>query len=263
VGRFIILIFLFVFANASSVLNISYFPLNDKIDILFSLDKPFNGKIISLSQNSYKITNINLDRIEQKKFPNSVNIIISPLDENSINLKLNYKKPLNIKASVTAKGYGLRIRILGLNKSQPNKTNNQNIDNLNTLNTNNSFNFINYMMVIAILIFLIIILIYVKKKTLQKLPKSLQEDNYKVLYQKMIDPKNRIVMIEIFNKRYLLLLGDKNNILLDNFSKETQEDLQNVSSQNEFGQLIDERLKNEDKINFIKNASKLKETDEF
>jgi flagellar biogenesis protein FliO len=263
VGRFIILFFLFVFANASSVLNISYFPLNNKIDILFSLDKPFNGKIMSLSQNSYKITNINLNRIEQKKFPNNLNIIISPLDENSINLKLNYKKSLNIKASVTAKGYGLRIRIIGLkNKKSILKTKDIQNQNLSNLNVNNSFNYINYIMVIAILIFLIIILFYIKKKTLQKLPKSLQQDNYKVLYQKMIDPKNRLVMIEVFDKRYLLLLGDKNNILLDDFSKESQEDLKDISSQNEFGKLLDEKL-DDDRLNFIKNASKLKENDEF
>ena len=262
-GRFIVLIFLFIFANASSILNISYFPLNNKVDILFSLDKPFSGKITSLSQNSYKITNINLDRIEQKKFKNSLNVIISPLDENSINLKLNYNKPLNIKASITAKGYGLRIRILGLETKKPitliQNTNKQNISNLGE---NNSFNYINYIIVIAILIFLIIILIYIKKKTLQKLPKSLQQDNYKVLYQKMIDPKNRLVMIEVFDKRYLLLLGDKNNILLDNFSKEAQEDLKDISTQNEFGKLLDEKL-DDNTINFIKNASKLKENNEF
>jgi flagellar biogenesis protein FliO len=257
VGRFIILLSLFVFANASSVLNISYFPLNNKVDILFSLDKPFNGKIISLSKNSYKITNINLNRIEQKKFQNSLNVIISPLDENSINLKVNYKRALTIKASVTAKGYGLRIRIMGL--ENPKSIQNQNINNLNT---NDSFNYINYIIVIAILIFLIIILLYVKKKTLQKLPKALQQDKYKILYQKMIDPKNRLVMIEVFDKRYLLLLGDKNNILLDNFSKESQEDLKDISSQNEFGKLLDEKL-DDDRLNFIKNASKLKENDEF
>jgi hypothetical protein len=69
-------------------------------------------------------------------------------------------------------------------------------------------------------------------------------------------------MIEVFDKRYLLLLGDKNNILLDNFSKESQEDLKDISSQNEFGKLLDEKL-DDDRLNFIKNASKLKENDEF
>jgi len=260
-GRFIILILFFVFANASSVLNVSYFPLNSKIDILFSLDKPFNGKIISLSNNDYKITNINLDRIEQKKFKDNLNVIISPYDNNSVELKLNYSKPLHIKASVTAKGYGLRIRILGLETKQP-VTQTTNNTNLNSLTQNSSFNYINYILVIAILIFLIIILLYVKKKTLQKLPKSLQQDNYKVLYQKMIDPKNRLVMIEVFNKRYLLLLGDKNNLLLDNFSQEAQQDLKDISSQNEFGKLLDEKL-DENTMNFIKNASKLKENNEL
>jgi len=261
-GKFIILLYLAITAYASSILNISYFPLNNKIDILFSLDKPFNGKIISLSQNEYKITNISLDRIEQKKFKNSLNVIISPFDENSIDLKLNYKTPLKIKASITAKGYGLRIRILGLEPKSTPLTQTTNEQNINNLTQNSDFNYTNYIIVIAILIFLIIILLYVKKKTLQKLPKSLQQDNYKVLYQKMIDPKNRLVMIEVFNKRYLLLLGDKNNLLLDNFSQEAQQDLKDISSQSEFGKLLDEKL-DENTLNFLKNASKLKENDEF
>jgi len=78
----------------------------------------------------------------------------------------------------------------------------------------------------------------------------------------MIDPKNRLVMIEVFNKRYLLLLGDKNNLLLDNFSQEVQQDLKDISSQSEFGKLLDEKL-DENTLNFLKNASKLKENDEF
>jgi flagellar biogenesis protein FliO len=256
--RIIILLSLFLFANASSILNISYFPVDNRVDVLFSLDEPFKGKVIYLSENNYKITNVSLNRIEQKKFKH-LNIIISPIDENSVNLKLNYKKPLTIKPSVTTKGYGLRIRILGLAKTSITKS-----KQINTLNKDINFNYVNYIIVIAILIFLIIILIYVKKKTLNKLPKSLQNDNYKVLYQKIIDPKNRIVMIEVFNKRYLLLLGEKNNLLLDNFSnsQDKQKELKDISSQNDFGKLLDEKL-DDDRINFLKNASKLKENDEF
>jgi len=266
VGRFIILLLFIVFANASNVLNISYFSSTNKMDILFSLDTPFKGKIVSLSRNSYKITNINLDRIEHKKFK-KLDIVISPLDTNSINLKLNYNKTLNVQASITAKGYGLRIRILGL-KTENQKTSTQNINsnNLSQVEKSGSFNYFNYIMVILILVFLILVLLYVKKKTLEKLPTSLKQDNYKVLYQKMIDPKNRILMIELFNKRYLLLLGNNNNILLDNFSEnnsKTQEELEDISSQSEFDKMISKELKQETKNKFVQNASNLKENNEF
>jgi flagellar biogenesis protein FliO len=97
----------------------------------------------------------------------------------------------------------------------------------------------------------------IKKKTLQKLPASLQKDGYKVLYQKMIDPKNRLVLIEVFGKRYLLLLGEKNNILLDNFSSQNQEELKDISSQKSFEHLLDEKLDDD----YIKKASELKDFD--
>jgi len=258
-GRFIIILFFVVFSYASNILNINYFPSNKKVDILFSLDEPFKGKISIIGQNDYKITGIYFNKTEQKKFPNGLNVIISPFDTNSVEVRILYKKALKVKASVTSKGYGLQLRILGIDiiTNQPEYIK-QNTKEDIVPQMNNSFNMINYIIVIIILIILIIILLIIKKKTLQKLPKSLQNDNYKLLYQKMIDPKNKIVLIEIFDKRYLLLLGDKNNILLDNFSKNNQEELKDISSQNKFDSLLEEKLNEDD---FIKKASELKDID--
>jgi len=252
-GRFIIVLLFVVFSYGSNVLNISYFPSNDKIDILFSLDSPFKGKISMINQNDYKIDGVSLHRIEQKKFGNGLNVVISGFDKNSIELKIVYSKNIKIKASLTAKGYGLRIRLLNI-KTITN--NNVKINNNKIVKDEVGFNVINYIIVIIILIILIIILLIIKKKTLQKLPKELQKDNYKLLYQKMIDPKNRIVLIEIFDKRYLLLLGEKNNLLLDNFSSAHQDELKEISSQNRFDSLLEEKLQEDE---FIKKASELKD----
>jgi flagellar biogenesis protein FliO len=258
--RFIIVLFMVVFSYGSQILNISYFPSNDKIDVLFSLDEPFKGKISLIKENNYKITNLTLNRIEQKKFSNGLNLIISGIDNKSVELKIVYDKKINIKASITAKGYGLRLRLLGLKqvKDKPEYKLNNKANDIPTNNITDGFNFVNYIIVIIILIILIIVLLIIKKKAIQKLPESLQKDNYKLLYQKMIDPKNRIVLIEVFNKRYLLLLGDKNNILLDNFSSQNQEELKDISSQNQFDSLLEEKLKEDD---YIKKASELKDLD--
>ena len=256
-GRFIIFLFFVVFSYGSNILNISYFPSNDKIDILFSLDEPFKGKIALINQNDYKISGVSLNRIEQKKFKNGLNVVISGYDKNSIELKIVYDKNVKIKASLTAKGYGLRLRLLGITPTSKNVTTHNIVNNSQSMNSD-GFNFINYIIVIIILIILIIILLIIKKKTLQKLPTNLQKDGYKLLYQKMIDPKNRIVLIELFEKRYLLLLGDKNNILLDNFSQQNQEELKDISTQNGFDSLLEKKLK-EDEI--IQKASKLKDLD--
>ncbi|RUM56769.1 MAG: hypothetical protein DSY40_01730, partial [Nautilia sp.] len=107
--RILLLFFLFVFVNASNIINVTYFTLNNKIDILFSFDTPFKGKIKYISPNSYEITQVSFNRMEHKKIKN-LDILITPIDENSIEIKFKYNKKLKINASITAKGYGLRIR---------------------------------------------------------------------------------------------------------------------------------------------------------
>ena len=250
-GRFIIILLFIVTGYANNIINVSYFPNNDKIDILFSLDTPFKGKVEKIENNDYKIDNVFINRIEQKKFKNGLNLIISPLDKNSVEIKINYNLSLKIKASLTAKGYGLRIRIYGF--KQQIQTVNMNLQQTPAPD----FNYINYIIMIFILIILIVVLFIVKKKMQQKLPTKLQKDGYKVLYQKMIDPKNRLLMIEIFEKRYLLLLGDKNNILLDKFSD--NEELNEISSQNEFDGLLNNKMKDDIKDTYLSNASKIRE----
>jgi len=256
--RFIIVILFSVFSYGGKIINISYFPSNDKIDILFSLDEPFKGKILLLSENDYKIDGVYINRIEQKKFKD-INIIISAYNKNSVELKMLYKKKLNIQPAITAKGYGLRVRITGFKSGLKTKNSDLLFKNSSSKVQSNDFNIINYLIVIVILIILIIILFIVKKKTMQKLPASLQKDDYKMLYQKMIDTKNKIVLIEIFDEKYLLLMGQNSNILLRRFSDENKTELQDISSQNGFEQLLDEKL---DKT-YIEKASKLKDLDEI
>ena len=247
--RVIILCMFALSIYAGEIINISYFPSKDKVDVLFSLDEPFKGKISLIDKNSYKISNIFLNRIEHKKFE-QLEVIVSMLEKDSIEFKIIYPTKLQIKASVTAKGYGLRLRILGI-KSYANST-------LQLPQTQvRNFDIINYIGVILILIVLIVVLLIIKKRTLSKLPPSLQKDDYKMLYQKMIDTKNKIVLIEVFKKRYLLLLGANNNILLDNFSTQYQEELKDISSQNKFESLLDEKLESD----YIQKASRLKDID--
>jgi len=254
-GRLVIILFLIMFSYGSQILNISYFPTNSKVDVLFSLDNPFKGKISLIDKNNYKISGISFNRIEQKKFNQNLNIIISGVDNDNINIKIVSKYNIKIQPSVTAKGYGLRLRLTGIPKVVE-----QHKEEIVTkkFQTNNDrgFDFVNYIIVIIILLILMVILLIVKKKALQKLPNSFKDDKYNMLYQKYIDPKNRIVLIELFDKKYLLLLGDKNNVLLDNFSQTHQEDLQEISSQNGFDSLLETKLNEE---NFIEKASKLKE----
>ena len=142
-GKLIIILFFVIVGYASQILNISYFPTNSKVDILFSLDNPFKGKIALIGKNDYKITGITFNRIEQKKFDKNLNVIISGIDNNSVEVKIVSKYKIKIQPSVTAKGYGLRLRLVGFPAKKTNEmlTTNQ---PANLVEDNNGFNFINY-----------------------------------------------------------------------------------------------------------------------
>ncbi|NPA55285.1 MAG: FliO/MopB family protein [Epsilonproteobacteria bacterium] len=255
VRQIVLLSLIVVVSFASKIINISYFPGNAKVDVLFSLDEPFRGKITQIRPNDYKITGVSIDRIEQKKINDNLTLIISDLDLNSVEFRIITDNVVKLQASLTAKGYGLRLRVLGVqihNQALPNQA-------LVTPQSKPMFNMMNYLAVIGILIVLIIILLILKKRNIQNLPKEFREDNYKVLYQRMIDPKNKIVLIEVFGRRYLLLLGDKNNILLDDFSKTHQEELMDISSTKGFDKLLEQNLQAGDE--FIQKATRLKDLD--
>jgi len=264
-GRLVFYLFLVVYGYSSQILNISYFGSNGKLDILFSLDEPFKGKVSSIKENDYQISGISFNRIEQKKFKHLV-LIVSPIDKNRIELKIFYKKRVKIKASVTAKGYGLRIRLLDIEEFAPKQINSFQ----KSESTKEGFSYLNYFLVLLILIILIIVLIFVKKQAVENLPVEFKKkDGYKLIYQKMIDHKNKLVMIEFLDVRYLLLMGENNTILLEKYFKGTNGEFDTFFMQDRFETLFQERLKesnlesNKKENNFIENATKLKDENEI
>jgi len=239
--KIILILFGIILAYSNSILNVSYKNNNQSIDILFSLDKPFKGKISIIGENSYKITGLTFNRVEQKRFKNGVNIIISQIGKDSVNIRIVYNQKLSLKAAILSKGYILKLSIHGIKniKKQPQIA--QETDN-------NSYIFY---IIIAIAFVIILVLILYRK---QKKPQT--KKGYKVLYEKHIDNKNKVVMIEVFKKRYLILMGENNNLLLDNFEINKINDINQIDLDN----LVAEKL-NEDE--FIKKASKLKDINEI
>ena len=96
---------------------------------------------------------------------------------------------------------------------------------------------------------------FIKRKTLN-FPK-LKED-MKVLAQKPVDAKNKIVLFEYQNRKYLMLIGNT-NVLLDVFT----DDITVPKNEVQFDEMLKLSKKYDTIEKYIQNAEKLKEIDEI
>ncbi len=180
-----------------------------------------------------------------------------------------------LKASKTADAYGLRLRFVKKStldnvaqiKRQAIQANEQNekiFPNLPTKQDQNISS--NYYTVIIILILAIVVMLVIKNKmnktqssathpssswlfknSTPKAPKvaikenapkstpSKADNGVTIRFQKQLDERNSVVMIDFQEFSYLLLIGQSNNILLDRFKENTP------TSQDEFESLLQEK----------------------
>jgi len=248
-----LIIFLFgAFLFGASLINVNFFPQKNKLDILLSFDAKFNGKIIEKSKNNFLITNVFSIKSFDKKFNNFFikEIKISP-SNNGILLKLSTNTKYKTSVALTPDGYGLRFRIINAN---PVEVKTQNIK----FGNESELDYISYIIGLSILIILALALYIFRKKIVTKLP---AKGKLNILFQRPIDAKNKVALIEFNNRKYLVLVGNS-NILLDVFD----ENMVNISTNRDF----DEYLKSNEEVTkkfdsfreYIENAEKLKEIDE-
>jgi len=247
-----LIIFLSVFLFSANLINVNFFPQKSKLDILLSLDNKFNGKIVEKNKNIFLITNVYTIKSFNKKFDNFFikEIKISP-SNNGILLELTTNINYKISVALTPDGYGLRFRILNTKRAEV-KTQNLKFANDSRLDL------VSYFISIAILIILAIALWLFRKKIIKKLP---AKGNLNILFQKPIDAKNKIALIEFNNRKYLVIVGNS-NILLDVFD----ENMINISTNKKFDAYLKSNQEITKKLDsfreYIENAEKLKEIDE-
>ena len=249
----IVLIFFSVWLFGANLINVNFFENKNKIDILFSLDDTFKGKVKQISKNSYLITNISTDRVVQKEFNNNFlnSIIISP-DGNNVKIDITTQNKIKISVATTPDGYGVRFRIMNATPVKNEKV--MTLQNMTSKETK-SLDFISYIVGLVVLFILAVVLWFLKKKAVH-LPK-LKED-MKVLAQKPIDAKNKVVLFEYQKRKYLMLIGNT-NVLLDVFVN----DIAVPKNEVEFDEMLKLNQKYDTQINkYIKNAEKLKDFDE-
>ena len=246
---------------ASKILSYNIYDRTDRVDVMITFDTPYDG-VIKQSLSSSKIV-IKLEdaQIESSKIKNlSTNflqsITLTPM-AGYTQIVASVPSTVRLIASKTSDAYGLRLRFTNqAAKKQNIEAPNNSLSHLPTKNDEGMSQ--SYYIVVAILIIGIIIMLMLRAKmakktgtvtnnpwsfkdTLPQMDKNEPEavnnssdnsnaNNVSIRFQKDINNKNSVIMLDFDEQSYLVLMGNS-NILLDKFTDDkptTQEDFDSI-----------------------------------
>jgi len=257
--KLLLILVLPLILNASKILSYNVYDRTDRVDVMITFDTPYEGKIKQSTTSSkiiIKLEDASIETTKTKKlsskFLNSLSIV--PLS-GFTQIVAQVPSSIKLKASKTSDSYGLRLRFTNAAATTQNTSATKNSDTnlfstpkseLPTKKTDNMSQ--SYYIVIAILLIGIVILFVLKNKitTTGKPNKSnswlfkvaneaksganTTGDEVSIRFQKNIDEKNSVVMLDFVGQSYLVLMGS-NNILLDKFTDNkpvTQDDFETI-----------------------------------
>ncbi len=261
-----LLLFLLPFSlYASKILSYNIYERTNRADVMLTFDTPYQGTIKqSTSSNKIiiKLKGASIESPRIKKVDSSYlhSLTITPL-KGQTQIVASISPNVRLIVSKTTDAYGLRLRFtdtLATKQSTKNTT-----SPFSALPTKKDSGLsTSYYVVVSILVLGIIILLVLKKKMSTKTPvkqqkswlfnsndaqmqsspqkptppehKNGMDDMVSIRFQKAIDEKNSVVMLDFANESYLVLMGNS-NILLDKFKDDIP------TSQQEFESILQER----------------------
>ncbi|WP_457747874.1 hypothetical protein [Sulfurimonas sp.] len=257
-----LLLFLLPFSlYASKILSYNIYDRSDRVDVMITFDTPYTGTIRQSTTKTKIIIKLEDATIEAPKIKKVSSkylqtLTITPL-QNETQIIALVPSSVRLIASKTSDAYGLRLRFTtktAIKKSNHvNRQTNSNYS-LSSLPTKKESDMTkSYAIVIAILIIGILLLFYIKRKMPTPKNRTTKEQNswlfksneavaqasqssneVEIRFQKAIDDKNSVVMLDFGVQSYLVLMGN-NNILLDKFHDNKP------SSQQEFESILQDR----------------------
>ena len=251
--RLLVLLALPFLLNASKILSYNVYDRTDRVDVMITFDTPYDGTIkqnTTASKIIIKLEDASIESTKTKKlsskFLNSLNIV--PL-VGYTQITALVPPSVKLKASKTSDSYGLRLRFTDLATTKKNKaiSKAQSFSSpSSSLPTKKDEDLsTNYYIVISILFIGVIILFVLKNKMrapgqkpnsnswLFKVSKDAMtgtDDGVTIRFQKNIDDKNSVVMLDFVGQSYLVMMGS-NNVLLDKFTDNkptTQDDFDTI-----------------------------------
>jgi len=232
----------FALSFGATLLNQNIYERDNRIDLMLSFDSVYEGKI-SRAQIEDTIVVTLWDATAETSFANELNhplmqkIEILRSEPNQMSIYFFPNSKVDIIAARTADGYGLRLRIV--EKEATSQTAPQDdrgllfVQNESeqtpklAIQTKENFELsTGYIATVSALFLLAIVLFVLKKKISSSkdswlLPaafKGKKPHTINVKFQKALDVKNRVVLLEYEGREYLTLIGNS-NILLDTFEE--------------------------------------------
>lgn len=264
--KILFLLILTTLSYAANLLTHNIYDREDRVDIMLSFDSPYMGQIFQ-DKTQHGITlklkdlsfNKSVNKTINSKIVQALSIIPS---RDFVSITLRNKQNIDVIASKTTDGFGLRIRVT-LAQVVPAsniKVLPQTVDNLQNITPFQDSSLIDtrYIIVIIFLFVLLIIMLWLKKRVAKNPPLLKQKSwlfknitktpvDIKIIHKKPIDPKNSLLVFEYENKRYLVMSGNS-NVLIDTFGDkdlESSSDFEQAFEDNR--KKLDEYLKLQDK----------------
>jgi len=282
--------FFFAFSWGATLLNQNIYERDNRIDLMLSFDSVYEGKISRAQIEDTMVVTL-WDATAETYYTNELNhpliqkIEILRSEPNQMSIYFFPNSQVDIIAARTGDGYGLRLRIvekettsqiapqddkeLSLVQSEPQQTPKLAIQTKENLELSTG-----YIATVSILVLLAIMLLVLKKKISSSkdswlLPAAFRSSkklhNINVKFQKVLDAKNKVVLLEYGGREYLTLIGNS-NILLDTFEEGNvvNDDgfekvfRQNQEKLNEYLKIGHNEVEDKDGIyNFRKNAERV------
>jgi hypothetical protein len=217
----------------AKILSYNVYDRTDRVDIMFAFDTPYEGTLRQTQQNSTIIIKLDDATIESPKVKNVASPFLSKLTitpiGNQTQIITTVAPSVKMQASKTSDAFGLRLRFYKgavTTTAAPAKT----ASPVAALPTKPEGQYDrSYMVVILILLVAIVILLWLKSRIgkpstassaskpwlFSKKGGGLKED-VNIRFQKALDPKNRVVMLDYADESYLIVIGTS-NVLLDKF----------------------------------------------
>lgn len=256
--------------SASKILSYNIYDRTDRADVMITFDTPFEGKITQNTTSSkiiIKLHDVSIESAKIKKVNSDFlhSLAITPL-QGETQIVATVGSGVDFIASKTSDGYGLRLRFkvqqaTPQKGSAQDKVQNSSQNPLSSLPTKKDEGVSQrYYIVVSFLIIAILTLMYFKRKIQknQKVPVknnwlfksndeqqtpskvnpsnsvNMQGQEVSIRFQKSLNQKTSVVMLDFGSQSYLVLMGDS-NILLDKFSDNIP------SSQAEFETILQSR----------------------
>lgn len=216
---------------AAKILSYNVYDRSDRVDIMLAFDTPYEGALRQSHQQNriiVKLEDAAIDSPKVKKVgsPFLGKLTITPIDGQT-QLIATVPDSVEMHASKTSDAFGLRLRFSKSAAAAPQAAPAA-AASLDALPMKPTGEFDgSYTVVIAILIIGILILLWLKSR-IGKAPSAPtkggwpfkrgggSKEDVNIRFQKALDQKNRVVMLDYAEESYLLVIGTS-NVLLDKF----------------------------------------------